>query len=605
MPFRKSFAIFTAMLLAAPPSWAVGHIHPGAYPHPFQDKIHHPNAAAMSRFGTLRAATLATSTGPKNVAVIIVQFPVGNAGLISGSNNILSLSNIDSYFTALKNYYKEASFNALSLNFKFFGGSTTTIGGDATAVTAGAITLAQREEYYGCGDEGFGCGVNVQTPTCLTPGNCFPGANGNYLIRDALEAARSTHGSTPSSVPAPGGFDAVIVVHAGNGNETSLSNGDIWSIFYSQDTVINGTNPVDPAAAMSGFDEGDVIPETETSGITSPLGVMCHEFGHSLGLPDEYNTTFIGGSSVVGSWEIMDFGPFDGNGANPAHPGAWDKETLGWAVPTVVNVSSASTATIGFIENSPTGLVKLPITNGGAQEYYLVEYRSRSVPGVAYDKSIPGDGLLVWHIDDAITSSRGLNATNPNLANTVNSGSPHYGISIVTADGVTISSVNEGDAGNAFVNGQTLISQNNYLGAPSGISLFNIRGVGSPQATFDLSNLAVSSGVSITRLVNFPNPAGRGYAHASGEGHTTIQFVLSRPAKDYSINLYTLSAELVRKVGRDEIVLNPNRLANDKWVYEFDWDLTNGAGAKVAPGVYLYLIRADGVTKSGKAVIIR
>ena len=51
--------------------------------------------------------------------------------------------------------------------------------------------------------------------------------------------------------------------------------------------------------------------------------------------------------------------------------------------------------------------------------------------GATYDTFIPGDGLLVWHIDDAITSSRGINAVDPTQQNTVNSGSPHYGVSIV------------------------------------------------------------------------------------------------------------------------------------------------------------------------------
>ena len=40
-------------------------------------------------------------------------------------------------------------------------------------------------------------------------------------------------------------------------------------------------------------------------------------------------------------------------------------------------------------------------------------------------------------------------------------------------------------------------------------------------------------------------------------------------------------------------------------VYEYDWDLKNGNGAMVMPGVYLYLIRADGLHDSNKAVVIR
>jgi hypothetical protein len=54
-----------------------------------------------------------------------------------------------------------------------------------------------------------------------------------------------------------------------------------------------------------------------------------------------------------------------------------------------------------------------------------------------------------------------------------------------------------------------------------------------------------------------------------------------------------------------EVSLNLNRSSDAKWVYEFVWDLKNGDGAMVSPGVYLYLVRADGQTQSGKMVVIR
>ena len=402
-------------------------------------------------------------------------------------------------------------------------------------------------------------------------------------------------------------FNAVIVMHAGNGNETTQgANGDIWSIFYSQDPdIIGGQSASDhqALAVAAGFSEGDVVPETETSRISSPLGVMCHEFGHSLGLPDLYNTA-LRGNSVVGKWELMDAGPYDGptgsGGTNPSHMSIWDKVTLGWVSPTIgtsrVNVS------LSYVENNASAL-KIPVLNGLPKEYFLVEYRSTS-SGATYDHNIPGTGLLIWHIDDDITSTRGINATSGQ--NSVNTGSPHYGVSIVTADGASVGQTG-GDAGNPWSNGRTFSPpfSNNFAGQASGISLVNIAGVGTATATSEVANLAVAAEQSILKLINYPNPAGKGYAHANGEGHTTIQMQLARPATDYQINIYTLSGELVRKLGPSDIALNIARTSNDKWVDEYVWDLKNGNGALVAPGVYLYLARADGVSQSNKAVIIR
>ena len=590
----RAFAGMTAVLLSLTPSAeAVKHIKPGAYPKAKQDKIGRPPAARVRSMGSVRAAIIGGATGPKNVAVLLAQFPASSCGdCTSGTTTLTAgdLAAIDTYFTAMHDYYFEASYGNLDLTFKFFGSNTAALDadGDATAVAAGAYTMPNEMEYYGCGDEGVGCsGV-------ATPSDPFVSANGNFLIRDALVLAQGVT-TGPDAQGSGGTFHAVMVMHAGNGNETTLStNGDIWSIFYSDDATIT--------SGGGGFTQGAAFPETEASGITSPLGVMCHEFGHELGLPDLYNTTVAGGSSVVGDWEIMDSGPFTGDGANPAHPSAWSKALLGWVTPTVVGTQGA--VSMGYVETNTNGMIRINVPNGLAQEYFLVEYRSRSSPET-YDKDIPGDGLLVWHIDDAITSARGIGAVDPSDANTVNTGAPHYGVSIVSADGTNPAS--GGSAGNAFSNGDIFITpqSDNFAGDPSGVSIVNISGVGTHTATLNVVALDVSASQSILKAVNYPNPAGKGYSHPSGEGNSTIQFQLSRPAKEYSINLYTLSADLVRKIPKADITLNITRSADYKWVYEYLWNLTNGDGAHVAPGVYLYLIRADGESKSGKAVIIR
>lgn len=578
------------MLLLAQPLWAVLHINPERYPKAHKDKVRVYTKSQIQKAGSLRAAVINGATGTRNVAVVIVEFVAGNASLISGARTIQSLANINSYFVQMKGYYTEVSYGKLTVNFTFFGNLNAGLG-QATAQAAGALTMpvGRPSEYYGCGDEGEGCG-GVTTPT---PGSV--NANGNYLIRDALAAANANDASLTST-----NYHDVIVVHAGNGNETSSSNGDIWSIFYSQDAIIQ--------ALGIGFNAGITIPETETSGITSPLGVMCHEYGHALGLPDLYNTSVLGGRSVVGRWDLMDSGPFLANGANPGHIGAWGKFQFGWATAQVA--AAKGSYSLPYVETASNGtnaIIQIQMENAiSSNEYFLVEYRS-TTSGATYDASIPGSGLLIWHVDDDITTARGVAVTNTSLANTVNTGTPHYGVSIVPANGVPISNANQGSSGNLYGNNSvfTSPSSDNFNNEPSGASLVNISGIGSATASFEIANLEVSRGQSILRLVSYPNPAGKGYSHPSGEGHATIQFQLSRPAVDYQINLYTLSGDLVSKIPKSAISLNINRSENNKWVYEYNWDLKNGDGETIAPGVYLYLVRADGESKSNKLVIIR
>ncbi len=564
--------------------WAVPHLHPELYPNakPCHAKAVTPEM--IRRYGSIRAAIIQPASGTKNIAVIIVRFPSAGSST-TGTPTITNASNFNTYFNSMKSYYNEVSFNNFHLAVTFFG-DTAALGGDPGATTAGSFLMANPMEYYGCGDVDPGCNGVSAAPA---------GLGGAYLIRDAISAARAGPPLRPLFNSTT--YDAVLVMHAGYGNETSSQNGDIWSAFYQEPTVIG--------AAGGSFVDGATFPELETSGITSPLGVMCHEFGHVLTLPDLYNTAVFGGASVVGKWDLMDAGPYLGGGANPAHMGAWDKTYLGWATPLTASSRASFSITPIELGNNPTSVIKMPVQNGGAQEYFLLEYRSKTAG--SYDQQIPGTGLLIWHIDDAITSARGFAATDASLQNRVNTGSPHYGISIVTADGLTISNSNQGVATNAFTDTQNFISpkSDNFSAQPSGVSVVKIAGVGNATASFEVVNLAVSPGQAIARVINYPNPAGKGYPHPRGEGYTTIQFQLGRPGTDYQVNIYTLSGDLVRKVDKSEITLNTDRSADQKWVYEFDWDMKNGDGRHVAPGVYLFLVRADGVSKSNKAVIIR
>jgi immune inhibitor A len=114
----------------------------------------------------------------------------------------------------------------------------------------------------------------------------------------------------------------------------------------------------------------------------------------------------------------------------PAHPSAWCKADQGWV--SVVAHSTNSAATISDVKDDHT---VHRLWKGGApgQEYFLVENRQRT----RYDRLLPGDGLLVWHIDEAI-------ATNSNEA--------HPKVALKQADGQQHleNRINRGDAGDPY-----------------------------------------------------------------------------------------------------------------------------------------------------------
>ena len=140
----------------------------------------------------------------------------------------------------------------------------------------------------------------------------------------------------------------------------------------------------------------------------STIGVMVHELGHDIYWPDLYNTSLFAFTNGVGNWSVMGSGSWgtDGGylGNRPTHPGVWEKYYQGWLTPTVINdeqdwiyappVENNPTAYI--LRHNPGGLDWSFQHHSGTGEYFLVEYRQNT----GFDLSLPGCGVLIWHINE-------------------------------------------------------------------------------------------------------------------------------------------------------------------------------------------------------------
>ncbi|MFE9605697.1 immune inhibitor A domain-containing protein [Streptomyces hokutonensis] len=108
---------------------------------------------------------------------------------------------------------------------------------------------------------------------------------------------------------------------------------------------------------------GDYTIQPENGG----LGVYAHEYGHDLGLPDEYDTA--GGENSTGFWTLMSSGSWLGTGKEaigdlPGDMNAWDKLQLGWLDYDVAKAGVKSKHTLGVAEyntkNPQALVVQLP-----------------------------------------------------------------------------------------------------------------------------------------------------------------------------------------------------------------------------------------------------
>lgn len=120
------------------------------------------------------------------------------------------------------------------------------------------------------------------------------------------------------------------------------------------------------------------------------ISVMCHEFGHMLGLPDLYARPENPGSEGLGVWCLMSN---QTGGGRPQHMGAWCKEQLGWLKPTVIDPRVPQKLILSPVRGSSSECFKVLVRPDGS-EYLLLENRRKS----GFDSSLPAEGLLVWHV---------------------------------------------------------------------------------------------------------------------------------------------------------------------------------------------------------------
>lgn len=122
------------------------------------------------------------------------------------------------------------------------------------------------------------------------------------------------------------------------------------------------------------------------------IGTTSHEFGHSLGLPDFYDTDYEknGEAGALYTYSIMCSGSYNNNGCTPPYLNSEELKILGW-MEDQMPVTEKGTLTIEPVQNYVA--YRTEASKDG--EYFVYECRKQA----GWDRYIASGGLLVYHVD--------------------------------------------------------------------------------------------------------------------------------------------------------------------------------------------------------------
>ncbi|KJY83964.1 protease [Vibrio galatheae] len=214
---------------------------------------------------------------------------------------------------SMRQYYEKESGNSYS------------VAGQA----AGWYRAANNAAYYGGNSPTTDNDINAQelVREALNQLANDPSINlADYDVEDRYDYDGDGNFREPDGV-----IDHLMVFHASVGEEAGggvLGADAIWSHRYNlgQYHVLTGTN----SSVVDRFGGQYAAFDYTIQPIDAAAGVCAHEYGHDLGLPDEYDTQYTGIGEPVSYWSIMSSGSWAGKigGTQPTAFSSWAKQFL-------------------------------------------------------------------------------------------------------------------------------------------------------------------------------------------------------------------------------------------------------------------------------------
>ena len=262
-------------------------------------------------------------------------------------------------YKGVRGYFKDCSYGKFTPEFN----------------VVGPVKLPKEQTYYGEGDD------NIKA-----------------LMEDACSAIDNIVNFADYDANNDGMVDLVYVIYAGysanyNGNKET----DIWP----KSGTVNISNTYDGKSihryGVSNELAGD---ENKTKGKEkiNGIGLFCHEFSHTLGLPDIYaldEEAKNQNDQGMEFWDLMDGGTEVRGGRVPASYLAWEREVMGWMkIDELKNDSS-----IKNLKSINNGGKAYKIVNPNDSNEYIVLQSIQKGPWYqGWRDGTYGKGLLAYRI---------------------------------------------------------------------------------------------------------------------------------------------------------------------------------------------------------------
>ena len=242
----------------------------------------------------------------------------------------------------------------------------------------GPVTLPHDMAYYG-GNEGTNHSVRAYVAV----------AEAAYLLDNVIDFSQYDYDKD-------GYVDMVLFYYAGYNEAEGGPEDSIWP----HQSNLNGR------ASVDGIKMGTYFCTSELRGNEGVnmcgIGTTCHEFGHSLGLPDFYDTDYDenGMCGALYWFSTMCSGSYNNNGCTPPYFNAEERVLLGWMDESDIHTLEKGSVSFGSIKDN-IAYRSYTDTEG---EYFIYECRD----GSGWDAPLSKlSGLIVYHVDKSTVRSVG------------------------------------------------------------------------------------------------------------------------------------------------------------------------------------------------------